>query len=119
MNIRILLALIEENVIFEEFKGAMTEQYILQQLITIPNITIYYWSAEKSRAEIDFLVQLNSKVIPMEVKASENLQAKSLKTFYRKYKKTKPVRTSMSDFREEDWMTNMPLYAINQLGELD
>jgi predicted AAA+ superfamily ATPase len=110
--------LIEGNVIFEEFKGALTEQYVLQQLVTLPEMVIYYWSAEKSTAEIDFVVQNAGKVIPVEVKAEENLQAKSLKTYCQKYSPETAIRTSMSDFREEAWLTNLPLYAISQLTKL-
>jgi len=105
--------IIDGNVIFEEFKGALTEQFVLQQLITIPDIAIYYWSAEKSNAEVDFVIQLNGEIVPIEVKASENLQAKSLKSFCQRYEMNNAVRTSMTDFRKEEWMTNLPLYAIN------
>ena len=111
--------LIEGNVIFEEFKGALTEQYVLQQLTTIPDLVIYYWSAERSIAEIDFLIQYSGEVIPIEVKAEENLQAKSLKAFCQKYSPKTAIRTSMSDFRKEDWLTNLPLYAISELTKLD
>jgi predicted AAA+ superfamily ATPase len=110
--------LLEANSIFIEFKGALTEQYVLQQLKTIPDIAIYYWSAEKSRSEIDFLIQYAGEVIPIEVKAEENLQAKSLRTYCHKYNPKLAVRTSMSDFRKEDWMTNLPLYAISRIIEL-
>ncbi len=110
--------LLEGNLIFEEFKGALTEQYVLQQLYTIPDLVIYYWSAERSSAEIDFLIQYSGQVIPIEVKAEENLQAKSLKIFCQKYSPKTAVRTSMSDFRKEDWLTNLPLYAISELAEL-
>lgn len=110
--------LIEGNVIFEEFKGALTEQYVLQQLITIPEIVIYYWSAERSTAEIDFLIQSSGEVIPIEVKAEENLKAKSLKVFCQKYTPQTAIRTSMSDFRKEDWLINLPLYAISEVAEL-
>ena len=110
--------LLEGNVIFEEFKGAMTEQYVLQQLIMIANIEIHYWSAERSLSEIDFLVQSSGKVIPVEVKAEENLQAKSLKVFCSKYSNTTAIRTSMSDYRKESWLTNIPLYAISKLPEI-
>lgn len=110
--------LIEGNVIFEEFKGALTEQFVLQQLKPFPDVAIYYWSAERSTSEIDFLVQYSGEVIPVEVKSEENLQAKSLKTFCQKYSPAIAVRTSMSDFREEGWMTNLPLYAISKLTEL-
>ncbi|MDO8928960.1 MAG: ATP-binding protein [Bacteroidota bacterium] len=111
--------LIEGNTIFEEFKGALTEQYVIQQLITLPDLVIYYWSAERSTAEIDFLVQYSGEVIPIEVKAEENLQAKSLKTFCQKYSPKTAIRTSMSDYRKEDWLTNLPLYAISELTELE
>ena len=110
--------LIEGNVIFEEFKGALTEQYVLQQLKTMPDIAIYYWSAEQSTAEIDFLVQYLGEIIPIEVKAEENLQAKSLRMFCKKYSPVMAIRTSMSDFRKEDWLTNLPLYAIIKLTSL-
>jgi uncharacterized protein len=110
--------LIEGNVIFEEFKGALTEQYVLQQLITIKDLVVNYWTAERSSAEIDFLVQYSGKVIPVEVKAEENLQAKSLKSFCQKYSPSLAIRTSMSDYREEEWMTNLPLYAINEITHI-
>lgn len=104
--------LIDGNLIFQEFKGAMTEQYVLQQLKSCENLSVYYWSTEKSGAEIDFMVQHGENVIPIEVKAEENLQAKSLKSFYQQYKPAVSVRTSMSDYRMDDWLTNLPLYAI-------
>jgi uncharacterized protein len=110
--------ILDGNAIFEEFKGSMTEQYVLQQLVQDSDLAIYYWSAEKSTAEIDFLIQCNGMVVPIEVKAEENLQAKSLKTFYEKYTPHMAVRTSMSDFRKESWLTNLPLYAIDQLANL-
>lgn len=110
--------LIEGNVVFEEFKGALSEQYVLQQLIQIPDSAICYWSAERSTSEIDFLVQCLGQVIPIEVKAAENLQAKSLKTFCQKYSPTTAIRTSTSDFRKEEWLTNLPLYAISELTGL-
>ena len=110
--------LLEGNMIFEEFKGALTEQYVLQQLTSISDLVIYYWSAERSIAEIDFLIQYSGEVIPIEVKAEENLQAKSLKAFCQKYSPQTAIRTSMSDFRKEDWLTNLPLYAIDELTEL-
>ncbi|WP_297085939.1 ATP-binding protein [uncultured Draconibacterium sp.] len=110
--------LLDGNTIFEEFKGALTEQYALQQLKTIPDIPIYYWSADKANAEIDFVIQHLRNVVPIEVKAAENLQAKSLKSFKGRYPDSIAVRTSMSDYREEDWLLNVPLYAINYLPEI-
>lgn len=110
--------LIEGNALFEEFKGALTEQYVLQQLKTIPYLPVHYWSAERSEAELDFVIQLNSEIFPIEVKAEENLMAKSLKSFHQKYPKTIPIRTSMSNFRQEEWLTNLPLYAIMLIPEM-
>jgi predicted AAA+ superfamily ATPase len=91
----------------------MTEQYVLQQLIPSENLSIYYWSTEKSTAEVDFMIQLNGKVIPIEVKSEENLKSKSLKSYYLQYKPDISIRTSMSDYRKDDWLTNLPLYAAN------
>ncbi len=103
--------LLEGNRIFQEFKGALTEQYIAQEL-TASGIELYYYSAENSSGEIDFMVQKDGRVVPMEVKAEENLQAKSLQAFCKKYHPEIAVRTSMSDYREQDWMVNVPLYAL-------
>ena len=104
--------IIEGNKIFTEFKGALTEQYILQQLISDVGVIPYYYSTQNSKGEIDFLVQGKTSVIPIEVKAEENLKAKSLKAFCEKYQPSYAVRISMSDYREQDWMTNIPLYAV-------
>lgn len=107
--------LLDGNTVFEEFKGALTEQFVLQQLKTIPDVPTYYWSAEKANAEIDFVIQHSGNVVPIEVKAAENLQAKSLRSFKQRYPESIAVRTSMSDYRKEEWLTNVPLYAINTL----
>jgi len=111
-------SLLQGNKLFEEFKGALTEQYVLQQLISSRQITPYYWSAEKASAEIDFIFQSEKNIVPLEVKAAENLQAKSLKSFYQKYQPKYAIRTSMSDYRHEEWLTNVPLYAINVLSNI-
>lgn len=110
--------LLDGNTIFTEFKGVLTEQYVLQQLVGNRNMAIYYWSAERAESEVDFVVQQSGEVIPVEVKAEENLQAKSLKTYCDKYHSKTAIRTSMSDFRQESWLVNIPLYAIGQLGNL-
>lgn len=110
--------LLAGNAVFSEFKGALTEQYVLQQIISNDDIAVYYWSAESSTAEIDFILQINGMVVPVEVKAEENLQAKSLKVYREKFNPAVSVRTSMSDFREQDWLINLPLYAISLLGNI-
>lgn len=112
LNVKIIL---EGNRMFEEFKGALTEQYVLQQLLVHPEYDIFYWSAENATAELDFLLQTDERIIPLEVKAAENLQAKSLKVFVQKYGVPMAVRTSMSDYRRQDWVTNIPLCGIEGL----
>ena len=97
--------------IFEEFKGALTEQYVCQQLISERGLAPYYWSAENSTGELDFLVQDGSRVAAIEVKAEENLRARSLRAFKDKHPDITALRFSMSGFREQDWMRNIPLYA--------
>jgi uncharacterized protein len=105
--------LLEKNNILIEFKGALTEQYVAQQLK--PNHDLYYWVASNATAEIDFLIQRQNEIIPIEVKAEENLKSKSLKVFVEKYQPNTAIRTSMSHFREQDWLTNVPLYGVSGL----
>lgn len=104
--------LLAGNRFFEEFKGALTEQYVLQQLIADSGLQAYYFSEERSDGEIDFLVQAGGHLLPVEVKAAENLQAKSLRAFHAKYGPALSVRTSLSPYREQKWMVNVPLYDI-------
>ncbi|MBR5803203.1 MAG: ATP-binding protein [Bacteroidaceae bacterium] len=105
-------ALLDGDALFRDFKGVLTEQYVMQQLRSIPNIGIYYWSAENSRGELDFLVQQENQIHPIEVKAEENLQSKSLSTFVKNNPNLHGIRFSMSPHREQDWLTNYPLYAV-------
>ena len=105
-------SLLTGNVLFSDFKGALTEQYVLQQLKVNPSLSIYYWSAKNSRGEIDFLLQQEDHILPVEVKAEENLQAKSLRTFVERNPGLQGIRLSMSPYREQDWLTNYPLYSV-------
>ena len=107
--------ILKGNGIFEEFKGALTEQYVLQQLISDTEYTPYYFTESKSEGEIDFMIQKEMDVIPIEVKAEENLRAKSLKVFCDKYHPNVAIRTSMSNYREQEWMINMPLWMISKI----
>lgn len=107
-----LQSLLNGNMLFSDFKGALTEQFVLQQMKTNQSLSIYYWSADNSRGEIDFLVQQEEKVIPIEVKAEENLQAKSLRVFVERNPGLKGYRFSMSPYREQDWLVNYPLYSV-------
>ena len=103
--------LIGDNV-FEEYKGAFTENYVLQQLKSLPRTFVYYYSNDNSTLEIDFVVQHDTHIIPIEVKAEENLRAKSLRQFVTDNPGLHGVRFSMSDYREQDWLTNVPLWAV-------
>lgn len=103
--------LIGDNV-FEEYKGAFTENYVLQQLKSLPRTFVYYYSNDNSTLEIDFVVQHDAHIIPIEVKAEENLRAKSLRQFVTDNSGLHGVRFSMSDYREQDWLTNVPLWAV-------
>lgn len=107
--------LLEGNSIFAEFKGALTEQFVFQQILLTRDNKTYYWSAENSRGELDFVVQINDKVIPIEVKAEENLQSKSLRAFVENNPGLHGMRFSMAPYREQEWMTNYPLYSINSI----
>lgn len=102
--------------IFEEFKGALTEQFVAQQL-KASDRELYYYSTENSTGEVDFVIQQEMKCIPIEVKAEENLRARSLRAFCDKYKPELALRSSMSNYREQDWMINVPLYALNEYLE--
>ncbi len=106
--------LLDGNAIFTDYKGALTEQYVYQQLQLSPDNRIYYWSADNSQGEIDFLVQRGKQIFPIEVKAEENLQAKSLKYFIEKNPELHGIRFSMSPHREQSWLTNYPLYAAGR-----
>ncbi len=107
-------AVVAGSRVFTEFKGALTEQYVCQQLISECSLTPYYWSAENSLGEIDFLVQDGSRVFAIEVKAEENLRAKSLRAFKGAHPEVAAVRFSLSGYREQEWMRNVPFYAISR-----
>lgn len=104
--------LIEGNTIFAEFKGALTEQYAMQQLRIVDDRFIGYWTNDRSTSEVDFIIQQSGQVIPIEVKATENLKAKSFKLFCEKYNPQVAVRASLTDYKKETWMENIPLYAL-------
>jgi predicted AAA+ superfamily ATPase len=108
--------LMDGNALFSEFKGALTEQYVLQQLMTMPGVDTYYWTNERHTSEVDFLLDIGNAVIPLEVKAEVNLHSKSLKAYAQKYHPRLSVRSSMADFKREDWLLNLPLYAIEYLS---
>ncbi|MBQ9210697.1 MAG: ATP-binding protein [Clostridia bacterium] len=102
--------LLNKNV-FEEYDGTFTEQYVLEQLICSLTTGIYYYDSDTGKLEIDFLTQGRSQLIPIEVKAGENLRSKSLKVFHDTFPHSIPLRISMSDYRHQDWLINLPLYT--------
>ena len=110
--------LLDGNDLFIEFKGALTEQYVCQQLKTLEDLGIYYYTNDRGSCEIDFVVDTGEQIIPVEVKAEVNLKAKSLKFYHEKFSPEISVRTSMADFKKEDWLINLPLYQIEQITRI-
>ncbi len=110
--------LLDGNHLFTEFKGALTEQYVCQQLQTIPDLNVYYYTNDRGSCEIDFVVDTGKRIVPVEVKAEVNLRAKSLKTYREKFAPEMSVRTSMADYKKEEGLVNLPLYAINQIARI-
>lgn len=103
-------AVLVDNSVFSEYKGAFTELYVLTQLMTL-GFPIYYHSVDKSTIEIDFLVQFDGKVLPIEVKAETNVRAKSMRVFIMNHPDLMGVRFSMLPYQQQDWLVNVPLYA--------
>ena len=110
--------LLDGNDLFSEFKGALTEQYVCQQLKTIQDLGIYYYTNDRGSCEVDFVVDTGEQIIPVEVKAEVNLRAKSLKTYREKFSPEIAVRTSMADYKKEEGLVNLPLYAIGQITRI-
>lgn len=108
--------LLDGNYLFVEFKGALTEQYVCQQLKTIEDLGVYYYTNNRGSCEVDYVIDTGELIVPVEVKAEVNLKAKSLKTFRDKFSPEISVRTSMANYKEEDWLINLPLYAIEQIS---
>jgi len=106
-------AIVNEDAVFEEFKGSLSENYVFQQLVQNENLSVSYHTFDNSKYELDFLVQTQeNEIIPVEVKAGENVAAASFKLFCQKHRPKQAVKTSLTDYKRETWMTNVPLYAI-------
>jgi hypothetical protein len=110
--------MLDKSDLFTHFKGALTEQYVLQQLKTIRGITPYYWTNDRNSAEIDFLLDCGNQIIPLEVKAELNLRAKSLKAFRDKFNPKIAIRASMADYKKDNDLINLPLYTIDAIPRL-
>ena len=110
--------LLDGNDLFVEFKGALTEQYVCQQLKTLNDLGVYYYTNDRGSCEVDFVVDINNLIVPLEVKSEINLKAKSLKTYMEKFSPKLSVRTSMTDYKKEEQLVNLPLYAIEQITDI-
>lgn len=108
--------LLDGNDLFTEFKGALTEQYVCQQLKTIEDLSVYYYTNDRGSCEMDFVIDTGEQIIPVEVKAEVNLKAKSLRIYKEKFEPKVSVRTSMADYKKEDWLVNLPLYAVEEVN---
>ncbi len=107
--------LLDGNSIFVEFKGALTEQYVCQQLKTLDNLGVYYYTNDRASCEVNFVINTDEYIVPVEVKAETNLKAKSLKTYHERFNPEISIRTSMANYKKEDWLINLPLYAIENI----
>ena len=107
--------LLDANDLFTESKGALTAQYVCQQLKTLEGLGVYYYTNDRGSCEVDFILDTGGQIVPLEVKAEVNLRAKSLKTYREKFSPNISVRTSMADYKEEDGLVNLPLYAIEEI----
>lgn len=111
--------LLDGNDLFKEFKGALTEQYVCQQLKTMKDLGVYYYTNDRGSCEVDFIVDTGEQIVPVEVKAEVNLKAKSLKTYREKFNPEISVRTSMADYKKEDGLVGLPLYAVEEIGKCE
>ncbi|WP_287387780.1 ATP-binding protein [Lachnospira sp.] len=101
------------NKAFVEYKGAFTEQYVCQQYVSATSECPMYYTNEKSTLELDFVIQLD-EVYPLEVKAEENRRSKSLTTIMKENEELKGIKMTMSDYKKQDTITNIPLYAVEE-----
>ena len=111
-------ALLDGNKLFVEFKGALTEQYVCQELKAFKDLGVYYYTNDRGSCEVDFVVDNGAQIVPVEVKAEVNLRAKSLKTYKEKFQPDICVRASMADFKKEEWLINLPLYLVESFEKV-
>ncbi len=110
--------LLDGNTVFVEFKGALTEEYVFQQLKTIDDLGVYYYTNDRNSCEVDFVIDTGRGIIPVEVKAEVNLKAKSLKMYRERFFPHMSIRTSLADYKKEDWLINLPLCAIEEISKV-
>ena len=109
--------IVDPDALFAEFKGALTEQYVLQSLIAAA-VTPYYWTNKTGAAEIDFILQAGAAPIPLEVKAGISRQAKSLRFYRDTYSPPVCLRATLRPYHKEDWLINLPLYVVGRVPDL-
>ena len=110
--------LLDGKVLFVELKGALTEEYVCQQLKTIDDLGVYYYTNDRNSCEVDFVIDTGKEIIPVEVKAEVNLKAKSLKMYRERFFPHMSIRTSLADYKKEDWLINLPLCAIEEISKV-
>ena len=110
--------LLDGNTVFVELKGALTEEYVCQQLKTIDDLGVYYYTNDRNSCEVDFVIDTGKEIIPVEVKAEVNLKAKSLKMYRERFFPHMSIRTSLADYKKEDWLINLPLCAIEEISKV-
>lgn len=103
--------MIKDHNLYTEFNGMITEQFVLQQLIT-SSFKPFYWNPEMGISEVDFVIQRDNQFIPNEVKLNENLKSRSLNSYYERYKPDTCIKTSLSSYKKQEWMENIPLYSL-------
>ena len=106
-----------EETLYSEFKGALTENYVLNELVNLHGEVPYYWKSGNT-AEVDFVAQFEEKIIPIEVKASTNVKSRSLGVYREKYKPEVSVRTSMLNLKKDEGLLNLPLYMLWKIEKL-
>ena len=111
--------LLDGNDMFAEFRGSLTEQYVCQQLRTIEDLGVYYYTNDRGSCEVDFVIDTGEHIIPVEVRAEVNRKAKSLRAYKEKFEPEVSIRTSMADYRKEDWLVNLPLYAVEEIENIN
>jgi predicted AAA+ superfamily ATPase len=102
---------LEDDRLFTEFKGILSEQYAVQQLVS-QNFHLFYWRPENAEAEVDFLLPINGEIIPLEIKSSENVRSRSLSVYSKEYSPTICIRASLLAYRHQQWLLNIPLYSL-------
>jgi predicted AAA+ superfamily ATPase len=108
----------DDKTVFTEFKGALAEQFVLQELKVLGSSPIFYWGSSSGKAELDFIIQHKNEIIPIEVKSSVNAKSQSLSVYMEKYKPDHAVRISLKNYGQSGGLFSMPLYMIGRLEEL-